>query len=128
IALSSLDEIIKLIRAASSRAAAKDALQHLAVAATVLERALGVEHFTALQREIGVHASYNMTEAQVESIVRMQLGQLAGLERDEIFKEYNDLRAKILGYERLLGDDANVKAVIRADLVEMSQKYGDDRK
>ena len=74
-----------------------------------------------------VGTTSNATEAQVESIVRMQLGQLAGLERDEIFKEYNDLRAKIIGYERLLGEDANVKAVIRADLVEMSNKYGDER-
>jgi DNA gyrase subunit A len=128
IALSSLDEIIQLIRSSPSRAEAKEALQNLAVAATVLERALGKDHFTALQREIGVHASYHMTEAQVESIVRMQLGQLAGLERDEIFKEYNDLRGKILGYEKLLSDDTHVKAVIRADLVEMAQKYGDERR
>ena len=40
-----------------------------------------------------------MTEAQAEAVVRMQLGQLAALERDEIVKEYNDLRGQIIGYE-----------------------------
>ena len=47
-----------------------------------------------------------MTEAQAEAVVRLQLGQLAALERDEIVKEYNELREKIRGYETLLSDDA----------------------
>jgi DNA gyrase subunit A len=128
IAISSLDEVIAICRAAPSRAEAKVRLQNLAVAATVLERALGAEHFAALQREIGVQASYNMSEAQAEAVVRMQLGQLAALERDEIFKEYNDLREKILGYERLLGSERNILEVVKADLAELRDKYGDERR
>jgi DNA gyrase subunit A len=128
IAISSLDEIIRIVRAAPSRAEAKVQLQHMDVSASVLERALGAEHFAALRREIGTHDSYRMTEAQTEAVVRMQLGQLAALERDEVFREYNDLRDKILGYERLLSDDANVRAVIRKDLMELRDKYGDDRR
>jgi DNA gyrase subunit A len=128
IAISSLDEVIRIIRQSPSRAEAKQNLQNLEVAASLLERALGTEHFTALQRELGALASYHMTEAQAEAVVRLQLGQLAGLERDEIFKEYNDLRQKILGYETLLSDDRNVRAVIREELVELRTRYGDDRK
>ena len=128
IAISSLDEIIRIVRAAPSRAEAKQRLQHMDVAASVLERALGAEHFTALRSEIGTHDSYRMTEAQTEAVVRMQLGQLAALERDEVFREYNDLREKILGYERLLSTDVNVHAVIRQDLLELRDKYGNDRK
>jgi DNA gyrase subunit A len=128
IAVSSLDEVIGICRHAPSRAEAKVRLQHLEVAAAVLARALGEEHFTALQREIGVHASYRMTEQQAEAVVRMQLGQLAALERDEIFKEYNDLRAKIVGWERLLSSDRNIQEVIKADLQELRTKYGDDRR
>src|SRR5262249_46782830 len=109
-------------------AAAKQGLQDLAVAASVLERALGAEHFAALQREIGAHPEYHMTEAQAEAVVRMQLGQLASLERDEGIREYNDLREKILGYERLLAGDVNIKAVIRKELEELATKYGDERK
>src|SRR5262249_44380240 len=80
-----------------------------------------------LQREIGTHDSYRMTEAQAEAVVRLQLGQLAALERDEILKEYNDLRQKIVAWERLLGDERNIRAVIRKDLEEMRDKYGSDR-
>jgi DNA gyrase subunit A len=128
IAISSLDEVIAICRHAPSRADAKRRLQDLEVAAALLDRALGSEHFAALQREIGVHASYHMTEVQAEAVVRMQLGQLAALERDEIVKEYNGLRSQIVGYEELLRADRNILAVVRADLVEMRDKYGDERR
>src|SRR5438270_9188324 len=118
IAISSLDEIIRICRTSPSRAEAKQRLQHFEVAATVLQRALGDVHFAALTHEIGVAASYRMTEAQAEAVVRMQLGQLAALERDEIVKEYNDLRGHIVTYETLLGNEANLRAVVRGDLVE----------
>ncbi len=49
-----------------------------------------------------------MTEAQAEAVVRLQLGQLAALERDEIFKEYNQLREHIRGYEDLLSSEQKI--------------------
>ena len=128
IAISSLDEVIHICRTSPSRAQAKERLQGLEVAAAVLSRAIGAEHFTALQREIGVHDSYRMSEAQAEAVVRLQLGQLAALERDEIVKEYNGLRTQILAYEELLSSDRNIRAVIRKDLEEMREKYSDDRR
>ena len=127
IAISSLDEVIQICRSAPSRTEAKSRLQGLEVAATVMERALGVEHFAALQRELGAQAAYHMTEAQAEAVVRLQLGQLAALERDEIFKEYNVLRTQIRGYEDLLASEQNILGVIRADMVELRDKYGNDR-
>src|SRR5262249_14639774 len=105
IAISSLDEVISICRSSPSRGQAKDRLQNLEVAAAVMERALGSEHFAALAREIGSHPSYRMTEAQAEAVVRLQLGQLAALERDEIVKEYNQLREQIRQYETLLGSE-----------------------
>jgi DNA gyrase subunit A len=103
-------------------------LQNLEVAASILDRALGTEHFAALQREIGVAPSYRMTEAQADAVVRLQLGQLAALERDEIFKEYNDLRTKIQGYEALLSDEQNIKALIKDDLRALRDRYGEERR
>src|SRR5439155_4958996 len=128
IAVSSMDEVIAICRQSPSRAEAKQRLQDHAVAAAVLQRALGEAHFLALQREIGFHDSYRMTEAQAEAVVRMQLGQLAALERDEIFKEYNNLRQEIVGYEQLLGSERNILQVIRTDLGELRDKYGDERR
>lgn len=128
IAISSLDEVIQICRSAPSRSEAKLRLQNMGVAAAVLERALGADNFAALQSEIGVQAAYNMTEAQADAVVRLQLGQLAALERDEILKEYGDLRGKIRAYEELLGSEENINAVIKKDLQELRDKYGDDRK
>ncbi len=128
IAISSLDEVIRICREAPSREEAKRNLQGLPVSAAVLGRALGEEHFAALQREIGVQTEYRMTEAQAEAVVRMQLGQLARLQRDEIIREYNELRERIVGYERLLTSDGAILAVVRADMIEMRDKYGDDRR
>jgi DNA gyrase subunit A len=128
IAISSLDEVIRICRGAPSRDEAKNQLQDMPVAAAVLGRALGEEHFAALQRELGVLSEYRMTEAQAEAVVRMQLGQLARLQRDEVLKEYNDLRQKILGYERLLSSERNILDVIKSDLQELRDKYGDERR
>jgi DNA gyrase subunit A len=61
-------------------------------------------------------------------VVRLQLGQLAALESDEILKEYTKLREEIRGYETLLSDEANIRAVIRADLEHLRDRYGDARK
>jgi DNA gyrase subunit A len=128
IAISSLDEVIAICRRSPSRSEAKVRLQGLEVAASVLSRALGEAHYQALAREIGVQASYRMTEAQAEAVVRMQLGQLAALESDEILKEYHDLRGKILSYESLLGNEQNLREVIKSDLRELRDKYGDDHR
>lgn len=128
IAISSLDEVIQICRSSPSRAEAKARLQGLEVAAAVMERALGADHFAALQRELGVQATYHMTEAQAEAVVRLQLGQLAALERDEIFKEYAQLRQQIRSYEELLSSEQNILAVIRADMVELRDKYGEGRR
>ena len=128
IAIASIDEVIAICRSSSSRAEAKNRLIALEVSAAVMERALGAEHFAALVREIGQKASFSMTEEQAEAVVRLQLGQLAALERDEIFKEYGGLRAKINEYETLLSDQKNILAVVRKDLVEISNKYGEDRR
>ncbi len=128
IAISSLDEVIRICRASPNRQEAKQDLQAMQVAATVLQRAIGEEAFAALNRELGAADVYQMTEQQAEAVVRLQLGQLAALERDEIYKEYAGLRELIVGYEHLLSTDANVLGVVRSDLEEMRSKYGDARK
>lgn len=128
IAISSLDEVIQICRKAPSRSEAKEHLQQMAVAAAVLERALGNDAFVALTRELGTLATYHMTEAQADAVVRLQLGQLAALERDEILKEYGELRKQIIGYETLLSNERNIFNVIRTDLAEMRDKFGDDRR
>lgn len=128
IAISSLDEVIAICRAAPSRAEAKVRLVAMAVAATVMERALGADGFGALVRELGARDEYSMSEEQAEAVVRMQLGQLAALERDEIFREYGNLRTAIHAHEELLSSEANVLAVVRRETLELRDKYADERR
>ena len=128
IAISSIDEVIRICRAAPNRSDAKAQLQAMTVASGVLQRAIGDEAFGALTRELGASDTYQMTEQQAEAVVRLQLGQLAALERDEIYKEYSGLREQIISYEYLLSDEKHVLKVVRDDLLEMRAKYGDARK
>ncbi len=128
IAISSLDEVIRIIRGAPSRADAKRQLQDMRVAATVMQRAIGEAALAALQAELGFKDEYRLTDAQADAILRLQLGQLANLERDEILKEYNTLRGLIRGYEELLCDDARVNGVIKADLEFLRDRFATPRK
>lgn len=127
IAVSNLDEVIRICREAESREAAKEALQKMSVAAALLQRALGEANFEALVREIGRTSEYYMTEAQAEAVVRMQLGQLARLQRDEVMREYAELRGKIREYELLLSSENGINDSIKTDLVELRDKYGNAR-
>ncbi|MFM8270892.1 MAG: DNA gyrase subunit A [Gemmata sp.] len=128
IAIADIENVIRICRTSANRTEAKERLQGLTVPASLMERAIGAGAFAALQRELGTVTEYRMTEQQAEAVVRLQLGQLAALESDEILKEYMQLRDLIRGYEELLSSDANVNKVIRDDLEKMAAKYGDDRK
>lgn len=128
IAIANIEEVIRICRTSSNRSQAKERLQGMTVPSSMMARAIGDAAFSALQQELGETAEYQMTEQQAEAVVRLQLGQLAALESDEILKEYTQLREQIRGYETLLSDDANIRAIIRTDLEHMATRYGDDRK
>jgi DNA gyrase subunit A len=128
IAISSLDEVIAICRSSPSRNEAKDRLRNLEVSAAVMRRALGDDAFAALQRELGALDVYRMTEAQAEAVVNLRLGQLAALERDEILREYSTLRDQIRSYEDILAHESKIYDIVRADLIELRDKYGDERR
>lgn len=128
IAISSLDEVIRICRSSPNRQEAKRNLMNMPVSRAVLERALGADGFAALTRELGDLPEYRMTEAQADAVVRLQLGQLAALERDEILKEFQGLRGDITGYEALLGDERNILARVREDLAELRDRQGEPRR
>ena len=57
----------------------------------------------------------------------MRLGRLSGLEQEKINDEYKDLESRIAGFEEILSCDANILAVVKQELQEIKQKYGDER-
>lgn len=128
IAQANIDEVIATIRAASSRAQAKEDLQKIAVPAELVARALGEEGFKNFTEEYGEQSEYSLSPNQSEAIVSMQLGSLANLEREKLQGEYLKLLSDILGFLELLSDEANILVVIREDMETLKSKYGDKRR
>lgn len=100
IASDNIDEVVRIIRAASNADEAR---------ARLIER-------------------FNLTEIQARAIVEMRLRQLTGLEQDKLRAEYDEILKKIENYKALLADKSLRMALIRAEMEEVKQKYGDARK
>ncbi len=100
IALGSLDEVIELIKKSK----------------------------TTDDARIGLMNRFGLDVDQANAILEMQLRRLTGLEQDKIKAEYDELQKKIAEYEEILADRQKVLNIIKAELLEDKEKYGDDRK
>jgi DNA gyrase subunit A len=128
LAQTDIDRIIQTIRQASSRAVAKDALQQIGVPAPLVARALGDVGYAAFTSENGEASEYFLSPNQAEAIVSMQLGSLAGLEREKLAAEYQTLLQNIAEYLRLLSDEAHLRALVRSDMEELRARFPDKRR
>lgn len=72
--------------------------------------------------------AFGLSDPQSQAIVDMRLARLTGLARDEIEAEYTELTQKIEYYTRVLLDENMVKQIVKDELTEISEKYGDDRR
>jgi DNA gyrase subunit A len=128
VALANIDEVIRIIRSSTSQAEAKERLVALETPAALLERALGADGFAVLVEEKGRAEAYGLTPVQADAILRLTLGQLVNLEQEKLSGEHRDLLAKISEFRRILSSEANIKALIRAELLELKGKHADDRR
>ncbi len=71
---------------------------------------------------------FGFDEVQADAIVKMRLGQLAGLERQKIEDELNALLAKIAEYMDILADEWKIKSIVKDECLRMRDKYGDERR
>ena len=71
---------------------------------------------------------FKLSEIQAKSILAMQLRRLTGLEREAIENELNELIKLIAKLETILADEKEVLAIIKTELLEMKEKYGDERR
>src|ERR1700753_3631766 len=101
IALDHLDEVISLIRASSTPELAKDSL---------------------------INAGWGLDEIQAKAILELRLQRLTGMERDKIREEYDELMKLIAYLQELLADEGKRFEVIRKELLEVKEKFGDARK
>ena len=71
---------------------------------------------------------FKLTEEQAKAVLDMQLGRLAALERRKILDELAEVKQNIAIYENILANVSEVRALIKADLAELKEKYGDPRR
>src|ERR687887_447633 len=100
IALDNLDAVIRTIREAASREAARPVLMQ----------------------------NFDLSEAQARAILDMQLGQLASLERQKILEEYEEIKKRVAYLEDLLANPHKILLLVRDELGELKRKYGDVRR
>jgi DNA gyrase subunit A len=123
-ALDHLDEVIALIRASRTPDEAKDTL----IARSKEERwMLKQEMFDDETRELYKQEN-GLSEAQAKAILELRLQRLTGMERDKIIEEFNDLINTIKDLKALLGSEDLRYALIRTELLEVKEKFGDARK
>jgi DNA gyrase subunit A len=100
IALDNLDAVIKLIRASKNGEDARN----------------------------GLMKEFKLSEIQAKAILDMRLQKLTGLEIDKVRAEYAELMATIADLNDILGDEARRMQIIKDELLEMKEKYGDERR
>ena len=100
IASDNIDEVIRIIRAAKTP---NDAINDLM-------------------------ARFSLSEIQARAIVEMRLRQLTGLMQDQLHAEYEEIKRQIAYFESILSDDEMCKKVIKDELIEVKDKYGDARR
>ncbi len=100
IALDNIDAVIALIRASKSYEEARD----------------------------GLMSQFKLSEIQAQAILAMQLRKLTGLERQAIEDELTELQKLIKELESILADEQKILAIIRGELLDMKEKYGDERR
>ena len=100
IALDNIDEVVKLIRASKSDEEARN----------------------------GLMTKFNLTEIQANAILEMRLRRLTGLEREKIEDELAELLKTIAELKDILSSDEKILGVIKKELLEIKDKYGDERR
>ena len=100
VALDNIDEVIQIIRGSKNANEAKEKLQ---------------------QR-------FSLSEAQANAIVEMRLRALTGLEREKLESEYAELEKKIAEYKAILADRKVLLSVVKKEIIEIRDKYGDERR
>jgi DNA gyrase subunit A len=128
LAHANIDEVIRVIRASTTQAEAKEALMRIKTPAALLRRALGDTGFSQYQEERGVAEEYSLTPVQADAILKMTLGQLVNLEQEKLVDEHAKLMEQIGEYLVILGDESKIYGIIRADCEELARKHADARR
>ena len=141
IALANIDQIIDTIKASSNRQQARDnllgnvwqsggvlAMLEAAGSGSIRPEFIEGEDLTAPFGLIDNNTNYRLSPDQVNAILDMQLHRLTGLEQDKIQAEFKQILNEIAELQRILDDFGRLMEVIKDELVEIREQFGDVRK
>ncbi|MET0026144.1 MAG: DNA gyrase subunit A [Candidatus Thiodiazotropha sp.] len=134
VALANIDEVIQLIKQAANPAEAKKGLMERAWQSGTVESMLQRAGASGtrpeeLTDEYGLTADgYRLTDVQAQAILDLRLHRLTGLEQDKIINEYEELLDKIAFLLEILASSERLMQVIREELLEIKEQYGDERR
>ncbi len=136
VALSNVDDVIALIKAAPTPVVAKDALmaklwrsklvEEMLVRATVDAKAFRPDGLAA---EFGLSKKgYRLSDAQAQAILELRLQRLTGLEQDKIVSEYKEVMDRIANFLDILAKPERITVIITEELTAIKQQFGDKRR
>jgi DNA gyrase subunit A len=134
VALANIDEMIALIKASAGPAEAKAGLLartwRPGVVTSMLERAgAAASRPSDVGDDFGlIDGEYRLTDAQAQAILDLRLHRLTGLEQGKIVQEYGEILDKIAALQEILADPDRLAGVIRDELTEVREHYGDERR
>ncbi|AEJ02582.1 DNA gyrase, A subunit [Nitrosomonas sp. Is79A3] len=136
VALSNVDEIIALIKAAPTPAVAKDAIMAKVWRSQLVEEMLSraMADANALRPDglgegFGLKAQgYRLSDAQAQAILELRLQRLTGLEQEKIVEEYKEIIEKIIDYLNILANPERITSIITEELDAIKQQFGDKRR
>ena len=134
VALANIDPVILLVKKSASPAAAKIELlkgvwESSVVVEMVKDSGSEISRPDNLQHEFGLHKDgYRLSPEQAQAILELRLQKLTGLEKEKILKEYSDLLKTITDLLDILSRPQRLMKVIRDELKDIQDRYGDERR
>src|SRR4029077_9621972 len=134
VALANIDEMIELIKTSPDADTARTRMLAQRWAPGLVGALLAAAGAEAsrpedMPAEAGLGAGgYQLTEVQAQQILEMRLNRLTGLEQEKLSDEYKDLLTTIAGLIEILEDPERLLTVIRDELTELKETYGDARR
>ncbi len=134
VALANLDELIEMIKSSTSPAQAKERLLAKQWDPGLVRAMLGqggaeTSRPENLDPEFGLQETgYQLSPVQAQEILNMRLHRLTGLEQEKLTTEYEEILGKVRALLEILSDPTRLMTVIREELEEVLDKYGDERR
>jgi DNA gyrase subunit A len=126
IAVANIDDVVSLVRAAPDPQVARQRLMDRAWPAS--DVAPLIELIDEPGHGLAEDGTYRLSEIQAKAILDLRLQRLTGLERDKIGEELKGLAAQIADYLEILDSRARLFAILRDELVQMKERFGDPRR